>query len=760
MFVRIFFTLFISFNTAGLCKSNDATQQLYLDVYANQNKIDGVHEILDQNHDYWIKHDLINLLHLQSDILSSKLINNESLYLLPKDIKKELSMSDLSLRLEIPSKYLTTNRIDFQAPSVEVNDLTYAFYWNHHLSLHHAINTNNISFESAHHPVFATPFGALSNQFSTTNGTYNNIVRLETSYNLDLYKNNMRLIVGDYATDAPSWGGLFACGGLKIVKNFSFQSGFLSYPTTELSGVAHMPGSAEIWINENLRHKNNLDTGKFILDNLNLPSGAQSGKLIVKDKSGIASVIPFSYFADPEILKPGLSAFSYSFGFLRKDYGVKSFSYGEPIFIGNHKIGVADFWTPSFYSLIGRTLFSLGAENRFRLFDFGSAAIALGLGMREKNSGYLVAAEFNLRKFDIYWSSRGVLVSKDFPSSPLKKINKQKLRISSAFRLNKTYLQHSSINYLFSRGEDDDYHSIGLKQALFLDGNLNLHLSSTYNFNQNNFDFFLYFSYTPANRHSMSLGVQKNDGSYSSAASYYKSADNNRNNRLSYALMAQFERKIMGHGNIGFGNNYMRSRLDVQASKESLSYLGQFDGSFGVIENQFFYSKPIEKGITLINIPMQKEIEIYKDNSVYLGQTNADGHLILSDLPPYQPTRLSINSKNLDSHIEIEDLNKNSIFVPGYKSAHRVDFLVKTVRHVLFRLVINGKAALAGTRIYSNDGSESGFVANDGLVYLNVPSSLSTYSGKLTEPKCGFEIKLPKKSQDILEDLGNVTCTF
>ena len=732
---------------------------LYLDVSINGVKQTEICPIVRIGKEIWFSTDQLPLLNLKDSIdLVKKRFFNKNFVLLPPWVSTEIDVQDLLIAIDIPPEYMSVTILHDEPKLISVSPSTYAFYWNYDLLLHHQPLINHAQFMTAHQPVFTTPYGSLRNQFMTKLGSTNNIVLLEISYMCDFPSYQLRLIAGDFATDTPSFISPVAAVGLKLSKGLLFQAGSLSYPTMSFSGFISRPAEAEIWINDRLRIKKDIPMGGFVLDNINLPLGPEKGQLLIKDSKGIVSSIPFSYYGDPEILRPGLSSYSYSLGFLRKNYGTKSFSYGVPAIFGSHRIGVSNFWTPSFHVQLSPKSILFGLEQRLRLFSFGSTGIAAVATASSYGFGFLISPQLQLDIWRTNFRTRAIFTTADYtPVSVLIENTKSpSISLTSMLRLDLPYIKYSSVNHLLMTEGKSIEHTIGLRQQVPVYNEFNMNLSADYNIYHHSFGFFAFLSYQISDRHTAMIETTHRHNQLQAITSLNASFDPNKEHKLSYGVSAGLNNNIFGQGNVNFENRHLRSNLNVLGSKNSLAYLSGFAGSFQIIKSRLFFSAPVGKSIALIELPGQSEIKILQNSSKVIGKTDGDGFLLIPDLIPYENTRLNIDFKDLSLFTNSEQYNNDIMLTPGFQTAHTIKLTSKMVRHLHFRLMQNQENLLPGTRVTIN-GRES-FVMNDGSIYLDVPEDESIISGKDEFDKCRFEIQLPKKTDAIIEKINNIDC--
>lgn len=736
------------------------SELLYVDIAINGQPCPGVFAVVLHDTELWVATAQIDQLQLKDPSgFSKRDMFDQSFSLLPASITYEVDRAALVLRLTVSADDMPETVIADQAERISISPKTYAFYWNYHLSLFHDPLVKTVAFESAHKPVFATPFGSFINQFLTNLGAINRIVRLETAYELDVPKADLRIVAGDSATDAPSWGNHVAMAGIKLQKDFLFQTGVLSYPTVILEGYAPRRGEAEIWLNETLRQSKDLPRGGFLLDNLSLPAGSHKGILVVRDPSGIVSQTPFSYYADPQLLRPGTQSYSYNLGFLRKDYGIKSFQYGGPVFFGSHKIGLTNFWSPGFHTEMTRGIALFGTEQRFGLWNFGSMATGGAFSLTPVSPGYVLSQEFNLNIFRVLINAHGQWSSANFqPVGIERDMTKDPIYLlSGSLRLDLPYVNQTSLSYLLVHRKIPRINSVGLKQGLPLFNNLALSFSGEYDFLKNNFGFYGFIGAQLPWNHNISAQGTKRGRTYGGSTSLSMNPNPAHNVRVAYNVSAGYEKFAYGQGDFSLDTKYVINRWSAFGAKNQFNYMGELNGAFGGIKDQLFFSRPISGGILLIEMPDQKNVGVWKDNNVYLGKTNKHGQLVVTDLKPYETTRMGFSVKDFDLSTKSSSSSQEVTVTAGSQSAHRVSLSAPVVRNIQFRL-IRGNERLASGTLINVENLEQTFVMSDGRIFLEVPHEIPSITGVNEEGDCKFNVQLPPTINSLVEEIGDIPC--
>lgn len=159
-----------------------------------------------------------------------------------------------------------------------------------------------------------------------TGGTPN--VRLDSAYTLDFPARRIRLAVGDTLSRGSSWSQPVRFGGIRIGTDFSLDPARLTYPLPVLQGGSALPSTVELAAREGVRDFT-VQPGLFSYAYRPQFNGAGDVTMTVRDVAGNQRVVTRSFYASTSQLQPGLTEFSLEGGLLRRDYGMRSFSYGS-----------------------------------------------------------------------------------------------------------------------------------------------------------------------------------------------------------------------------------------------------------------------------------------------------------------------------------------------------------------------------------------------------------------------------------------------
>lgn len=165
------------------------------------------------------------------------------------------------------------------------------------------------------------------------------VVRGLSNITIDDREDLVRWTGGDFVARPDALSNALFMGGVSVSREFTIDPYFTSFPTVSLSGTAATPATADVYVNGLLLRRTELPPGSFELRNLQVPSGAGTARVVVRDVFGREQVIPSAFYFTPRLLTEGLHEYSYGLGFRRNNVGTESWDYDRLGFRGQHRIG-------------------------------------------------------------------------------------------------------------------------------------------------------------------------------------------------------------------------------------------------------------------------------------------------------------------------------------------------------------------------------------------------------------------------------------
>lgn len=735
---------------------------IYVEVSINQKTLPGVTTIGILGDQIWFPESRWEETGIEkSGINAQRIIDNANYFALNPAIKFELDMAKLSLDLNVPVNLMKHYVVGDENKTTENSSSIFAWYWNHQSYFNHDLKQHQVSFVTHHSGNILIPYGVINNTLLT--GFFResyNITRLDTSYTIDLASYNLRLIIGDSLSEAPSWSTARALAGFKLQKGYFLYRDTPIYPTINLFGSLVHDGQIEVMVDGSVRFKKDLTMGNFMVDAPNLPLGNNRGALIIKDSQGIVNSIPFSYYADPESLRPGLTTFSYSVGFLRQNYGKTSFDYDGIAGLMNHKLGITNFWTTSVHGQIGLGHLVMGSEQRFRLFDSGTLALAYGASLKNDRYGYTLAAEIGFNQFFLDFKNRLTYASPLF--QPLgvtdSQIGTDSFAMISTLRVPIDWLRKTTLSHLIWLKNPLQKNTFSLAQGFSIGNRMTLSLSVSYDFSQNNFMVMSLFSLSLEPRQFVSAGMEYTQDKLSSYGGYQIRSDPGKEHRFSIGALANYDYQATVRTFASYDNRYLQSRASATMGSQPLSYAADFANAFGMIGPKFFVTTPIQSSLALIHVPFASNVRVLRDRTAHVSTTDRNGFAVIKDLGSYQKVNLSFDTKKMDTSLKSSELEKDIKIQTGLNSAHRFNIAAPKIIRLIMTPQYRDKNLKTGTKITLDGTDAEGFVGPHGDVYLETTTLKDTISGKDETGLCHFSLDLSQPSEEIIRNLGSVEC--
>lgn len=745
--------------------SNNSEELLFLDIVVNDEKLAEVVQVVQENDHIWVAKEFIINLHLENlHSFEEKQFFAENFILIPKKYDPQIDMNDFKLNLKIPPIDMKTKHFVSNNDSIEITKSIFSLIWNYVLGFYHDVSNKKLDLKTHHRHIITTPKGYLSNSLKLDNNFIDptSIVRLETSYTFAWPKWELLFILGDSASDAPSWSSNVANLGLKIQKSIIFNQASLSYPTIDLIPALAKPGSVEVLLNNTNFFKKDLPMGRFLLDDIKLPPGVHKGELIVRDDNGIVSSIPFSYFADREMLKPGLQKFSYSLGMLRHNYLTESFAYGGPFLALNHKMGITNFITLGMHGQLSKESALFGIEPRFRLWHFGSSVFPLALGLKDNNYGYAIGNESNINIMDLSLRLKNIYFSKYYqPQNSNFKNSDNGIFISSlSMRFNKSFWRYTSAHYQLYTSSFTTNFMISINQVMPILKNINIYANANYDFSKESFSIFGLISISLAHKHSTSLLIDEqninNENIVKTKANYHYHSDPQKSHRYFFSSSLGYAEDLSAEGVFGISHKMFEGSIGARYDiSKRLAYNTTLGGALVMAKNKWFMSKPLENSLAILHVANQPGLKVYRDGGLFIGETKKDGYLLITDLNPYQKSSISFDIRELDPSIDTKELEKNITIFPGLKTAHEITLATRRIKHIMFKPQKYGKYLDFGINMIVNNIET--FVGHDGVVYVELEDNIKKIIAYDKQQYCLLNIDIPS-SEDYLINLGDISC--
>lgn len=613
-----------------------------------------------------------------------------------------------------------------------------------------------------------SPFGSLVHQqlLSRDGAGSTQSVRLETYFQRDFPSIDARLKIGDTVSSSGSWGRTVRLGGVRFGSDFTLRPDAVTLPGTSISTSSTVASTVDLFVNGSLQGRFAAPPGQFTIDRVPLVTGSGSVRLVVRNALGQDQIVEAPFFRVATQLAKGLSDYSVEAGALRTSFGVRNQDYADRVVIGNWRYGISDVLTGEFRGEFQQNgPRTLGAGIVFPLLDehtFSGAAVSSRqkVGIDGANvqgwasqlgysfSGAVLRLAARLEKQSIGFTQIGF--------GPTEVAVKSRATLSAGWRLSR----ETDFGLAYS---DAIARTIARVQVLSLNASsridkdwiLSGSASRVVADRQVSNAFSLQLNWLGDDQGIITLGAQR-------------SADSQRANDLAFARYSQRPPLAGGYG------------FDVELnSQEQIKLKGELSGSAGelsaevqlvnrtretiarasargaivVTGGSILPSRVIEESFVVVSAPAAVGASVLRPGGREI-KLNQDGRAVIDRVQAYQDVSISVNARDLPIEVTVDQLTSR-IAVPS-KAGATVQLALRKTRPIVFTLMIDGKAAQAGSTLeYLTKKIPVGL---DGLVFLADATDSNAFTFTDGKRNCQFIVNAQNAAP--MADLGEVQCSL
>jgi outer membrane usher protein len=595
--------------------------------------------------------------------------------------------------------------------------------------------------------------------------------RLDSSWHDDDPRALTTVQAGDAISSALSWSRAVRLGGVQFRRNFALRPDLITFPLPTLGGSAAVPSSVDLYVNNVRQFSSEVPSGPFVINNPVALTGGGQARLVVRDELGreVSTTLPL--YVDNRMVATGLSSWSAEGGFLRRNYGLRSFDYGgTPAASASWRYGWSDALTLEGHGEAAAGLYDVGGGALLRLGQWGVSNASLAgsnAGGVQAGLGYQLILP---RLSFIAQTTRSYRPYRDLASlggTPPPRIFDQ-LNLSLPILRTQTL----GLSYIHSRDAAADgfsgpagggasriaslTYTAQLRRWCTLFANAYRNLGSD---GGGGFWLGLSFDLGPRLVGFASGGRAQNLDNY--GASLVHTADYNGGwewglqdgeSGSSYSRLARAA-YLGRYGELGAAAQYAQNQTLL--SLEANGGLVYMDGTAQP-------SRHIYDSFALVSTDGVAGIPVLNENRV-MGNTDGGGHLLIPDLNSYQHNRLAIDSLVLpaDASIPLEHLD----VVPRSQSGVLAHFVVKRYTAATVILVdAKGQPLPSGTLVHHQESGQDFVVGYDGQAFIENLDAHNHLQARNADPHLRLECKASFDYQraadsSSLPTIGPIPCT-
>jgi outer membrane usher protein len=584
-----------------------------------------------------------------------------------------------------------------------------------------------------------------------------------TSYTVDDRERLTRWVVGDGFASGGTLGGALLLGGVGVSRNFELDPYFVRYPTFGLSGAVMTPSTADVYVNGAIVRREQLPPGQFDLTNLPVPAGSGNATVVIRDAFGGERTLASPFYSSSAVLARGLSEYTYNIGFVRRPLGVSGGDYeSAPAFLGRHRLGVTDSFTPE-VRLEARSGFWSGGPGVALRLPFGEAGASFAWSRDGGDSGTAASFAYQYlgqpvnfgvfaRVFSARYANLSLHASEDRPltnGGAFAGIQAGRVSLTAQYEVNRMRDTPSTARVSLSASAP-----LSRDWNVFLSGGRSLRAGGAA------LEAFAGLSYSLGGGAIASLTHERTaDGVSSTSATVQKSLPLGAG--YGYQVTASGgAASDSGRGLFQYQGPYGRyeawyERLNGQ-SVETLSMSGGIVAIGGTVAP----SRAVGQSFALLRVPGVPGVTGFSSNQP-VGQTNRHGDLLVPEILPYYGNRVGIADTDVPQDYSIGETEKT--VAPPYRGGALIVFPVARARAVtgFLRIEIDGEEtvpafgtltlAAGGKQIESPIGSKGEFFLE------NIPPGRHEALVQTRSASCRIAIEVPDTREQFF-NIGTLSC--
>ena len=221
----------------------------------------------------------------------------------------------------------------------------------------------------------------------------------------------------------------------------------------------------------------------------------------------------------------------------------------------------------------------------------------------------------------------------------------------------------------------------------------------------------------------------------------------------SWELGQGFGERRERYADVGYLGRAGEWHVGLQQSAHQGNQYASAEGSLTLLDGSLHALRYIQQGMALVSTHGIGHVPVMLENRPAV-ETDKNGYLLLTDLPRYHNSKISINPLDLPADViaPVTDMHAR----PGNSSAVKVDFNVHHAVTVQARLVDSRRSPLPlGSVVSTPQGAT--IVGRDGFIWLEDPPLPGELVVKTGEGECRVTLPAPRTASSI-QNIGEQLC--
>jgi outer membrane usher protein len=669
----------------------------------------------------------------------------------------------LSLTVQPSAFAPTTVNASFRE-AVEAARPQPGLFLNHQLVYSHLPGSDSLGglFEAG----FFSGLGVITSQFAERDFTQNIApIRLMTKLAREFPDQMAILNIGDSITASNVWSRQVTYAGISWGSDFATRPSFVPIVLPNLAGQAAQPSTVDIYVNGVRTAQQTVDPGPFAINNIPVITGQGDIQMVVTDVLGRQQVITQSYISAQELLRPGVNAYTYEAGILRRNFGIVSSEYGSLFAEAQQRHGFTDRLTADArVEASGKQqTASVGAEYGIMplgIIGGGFAASESPLG--PGGLGYLIMQR---RARLLGFSGTLQVASSTFQQLGMAP-GERAPRLQAQFQVNESlgrrvaisagYLRQENRSFLNgAQAQKPDFSGISTSASVRLGSRFYLTAAAN-----------LSHSFKNASSGLVSLVVPLGHRAIASATSTYQQGGSH-NTTIEYTQQVPVGtgygyrvRSDIGNTDrvdAGFTYQTNSGTIDIEGARtgsQTSSRITETGGAV-MVGGHVAPSPWLNTAFALVDVSDLSGVKVFANNQ-YISRTGWRGLAVVPVLAAYIKNSVRLDDQGVPIELGI-DLGEQTI-VPRSRTGVLVKFKAVRMNGALFQLVTEkGDPVPVGAEVTLGEFGTIYNVALRGEVFISNISFPAHLHARWADQRCDATVE-KTKTNEALPKIGPVTC--
>ena len=591
--------------------------------------------------------------------------------------------------------------------------------------------------------------------------------RLDTTFSRSFQSDMLTLRVGDTLTGFLPWTRATRIGGLQIARNFGLQPYRVTSPVPALMGTSALPSDIALYINGMQQYQGRIPAGPFTLLTVPGISGQGTAQVVLTDALGRATTLQYDLYGSTQLLAKGLSDWSAEVGWVRRNYGTKSFDYSaDPVASGTWRYGLSDQLTLQSHAEASRHLLSGGAAGVWQAGPLGVLSAAAATSTHASRSGQLVylAHRWSNERFSM--GAQGTRASRHFrDAASLHEPTRQKSAGSITAGYSHASFGHFHAGMIYQRhfGQAPQrYATAGWSRPLGRQGHVSLNVNHNLD-NRRLSNVQLLFTWHLSD--ALHVGSSLTHSSSQRSVSAFASQRAPYEGGWGWDTLAQSGDGGQAQARVNYLGRSFEANASVARANDTTSAALGASGALVWMDGHLFASRQIQDGFAVVSTSGVPNVPIQRDH-VPVGMTNRDGVILVPQVSAYHRTRISIDPMSLPAQIRLPEVEKH--VSPTDRSGVLVPFELQRIRSALVVLHDSegkplplGSLVTIGAEAVDDKPAPTGpsMVGYDGVTYFEVLASNNVLQVHLPDGSvCEAQVSLPETPVNDIPSIGPIAC--